>query len=126
MERLLALIRSKGWAVAAHNDYRQDGKRYTFWLFTKGTRALKGEGLTDLEALRQVTGQIAIHDSDGDCAKALEWLPQEGEYVSQALVEEALSRLRGTLGGPPPGQVNSLIDMIHDDRRCMFRSERST
>lgn len=44
-------IRNKGWAVAVHNDYRLNGEKHTFWLFTKGDFAIKGEGLTDAEAL---------------------------------------------------------------------------
>lgn len=61
MTELLDIIRSRGWRVAAHNDYRQDGKDYTFWLFTKGTVAFKGEGSTDSEALEQVLKQIEVH-----------------------------------------------------------------
>jgi len=51
-------IRAKGWAVAVHNDYNLDGVPHTFWLFTKGLLAVKGEGLTDEEALDQVRAQI--------------------------------------------------------------------
>jgi hypothetical protein len=40
-------LRVSGWSVAVHNDYRLRGKRHTFWLFTKGDRAVKGEGETD-------------------------------------------------------------------------------
>ena len=51
---LLSLIRQEGWVVAIHNDYKQDGKFHTFWLFTKGDRCKKGEGRTDFEALQKV------------------------------------------------------------------------
>jgi len=44
--------------VAVHNDYRQDGKLMTFWLFTRHKIAVKGEGATDVEALAQVIEQI--------------------------------------------------------------------
>lgn len=51
-------LRDAGWAVAIHNDYRQNGESHTFWLFTKamagGIRGAKGEGRTDVEALDQV------------------------------------------------------------------------
>lgn len=53
-------IRAAGWAVAIHNDYRQDGEMYTFWLFTKGERAVKGEGKTDADALNEVRKRIGI------------------------------------------------------------------
>lgn len=55
---LLSEIRSKGWRVAIHNDYRLNMEFYTFWLFTKGEKAIKGEGTTDLEALQQVRDRI--------------------------------------------------------------------
>jgi len=53
-------LRADGWSVAVHNDYRQDGVLHTFWLFTKGNRAVKGEGFTDEEALDQVRKDIVI------------------------------------------------------------------
>lgn len=54
-------IREMGWAVAVHNDYRMNGRPYTFWLFTKNNRAVKGEGSTDVEALRQIRTALASH-----------------------------------------------------------------
>lgn len=61
---LLEDIRAAGWSVAIHNDYRLGGIAYTFWLFTKGNLAVKGEGLTDVEALKQVSVEIARFDVD--------------------------------------------------------------
>lgn len=52
-------IRALGWAVAVHNDYRQFGTPCTFWLFTKGDRAVKGEGASDAEALNKVRAVLA-------------------------------------------------------------------
>ncbi len=52
-------IRALGWAVAVHNDYRLRGEAHTFWLFTKDGRAIKGEGLSDAEALDQVRAEIS-------------------------------------------------------------------
>ena len=54
----LSAIRAAGWAVAVHNDYRLQGEPHTFWLFTKGDRAVKGEGRTDAEALEEVRRQL--------------------------------------------------------------------
>ena len=51
-------IRNDGWAVAVHNDYRLKGESHTFWLFTKGERAVKGEGRTDSEALNQIRERL--------------------------------------------------------------------
>ena len=57
MPPLLTRLRAAGWMVAVHNDYRQDGKLMTFWLFTRDGVAVKGEGATDDEALAQVFRQ---------------------------------------------------------------------
>ena len=51
---ILDKLRREGWSVAVHNDYHMAGKRFTFWLFTRGEVAIKGEGQTDLDALAQV------------------------------------------------------------------------
>lgn len=52
LTKLLKEIRGAGWSVAVHNDYRQGGRAYTFWLFTHSSgRWLKGEGATDVEAI---------------------------------------------------------------------------
>ena len=51
-------LRFLGWMVAVHNDYTLDGKRYTFWLFTKGDRCVKGEGATDAIALNQIRHKL--------------------------------------------------------------------
>jgi hypothetical protein len=60
MEALLRAIRARGWRVAVHNDYRQDGKDYTFWLFTQGDHAVKGEGPTDYDALKIVASHPLV------------------------------------------------------------------
>jgi hypothetical protein len=55
----LAKLRALGWAVAAHNDYRQNGFGYTFWLLTHECgRWVKGEGPTDAYALGECILQI--------------------------------------------------------------------
>lgn len=51
-------IRADGWVVAVHNDYKLAGVPHTFWLFTKDDHCVKGEGLSDAEALEAV--RIAI------------------------------------------------------------------
>lgn len=58
IDSLLKEIRSRGWLVAVHNDYRLGGEFHTFWLFTSEDRAVKGEGRSDVEALAQVLEQI--------------------------------------------------------------------
>jgi hypothetical protein len=55
-------IRARGWMVGVHNDYRQGGVLHTFWLFTKGNVAIKGEGRTDAEALNRVRAQLDVFD----------------------------------------------------------------
>lgn len=60
-------IRNLGWCVAVHNDYHVHGEHYTFWLFTKNGRAVKGEGRTDTIALRHVRAAIvAAKKPDAD------------------------------------------------------------
>jgi hypothetical protein len=60
----LEALRERGWAVAVHNDYRQQGLNYTFWLFTKGDRCAKGEGRTDEDALAQVEAAVASVEAE--------------------------------------------------------------
>lgn len=52
LDRMLADLRSRGWSVAVHHDYRRDGRPFTFWLFTHPSGAfVKGEGPTDRRAV---------------------------------------------------------------------------
>ena len=74
MASVLADLRTDGWTVAVHNDYRLNGEAHTFWLFTKGERAIKGEGRTDFDALRQVALAAAIR------ARGPSPAPVAGEY----------------------------------------------
>jgi hypothetical protein len=56
----LRALRSDGWIVAVHNDYRLNGEAHTFWLFTHPSgRWLKGEGRTDGIALRSCVVQAS-------------------------------------------------------------------
>lgn len=58
IDELLGKFRKKGWAVAVHNDYRQGGESHTFWLFTRGTRFVKGEGPSDEVALLRAWDEV--------------------------------------------------------------------
>ena len=62
-ERTLASLRADGWAVAIHNDYNQNGKSFTFWLLTKGNRCVRGEALTDAEALAGIAAAVRRGDA---------------------------------------------------------------
>ena len=53
LDDLLLRMRKNGWMVAAHNDYYQDGVFHTFWLFVRGGIAVKGEGVSNIEAVRK-------------------------------------------------------------------------
>lgn len=58
MQATLYNLRRAGWRVAVHNDYMQDGRLQTFWLMTHQSGIfLKGEGLTDEEALAKIDAQ---------------------------------------------------------------------
>ena len=52
-------LRRAGWMVAVHNDYKLKGVLHTFWLFTKGSRCVKGEGQTDDTALDEIERKVA-------------------------------------------------------------------
>jgi hypothetical protein len=69
VERLRAALpddlRSSGWSVAVHNDYRINGVPMTFWLLTKGDRCIKGEGLTDSDALTAARAALAATKGGG-------------------------------------------------------------
>jgi hypothetical protein len=56
----LAEIREAGWRVAVHNDYMQNGKLMTFWLFTlpKVSIFVRGEAESDVEAIAKCREQI--------------------------------------------------------------------
>lgn len=61
----VAAMRDAGWCVAVHNDYRVDGERYTFWLWTHPSgRWIKGEGRTDEDALAQCFAALPL-DGEG-------------------------------------------------------------
>ena len=53
-EKRIDYLRSLGWMVAVHNDYKQNGEFHTFWLLTYSDgEYLKCEGKTDEEAYEQ-------------------------------------------------------------------------
>jgi hypothetical protein len=83
LEGLLARLRGVGWMVGVHNDYRLKGEFMTFWLFTNTNGTfLKGEGRTDLEALRQVVAQLPVpklHRCNSTCGD--DGCGQNGRYV---------------------------------------------
>lgn len=59
LEQQLETLRSAGWTVAVHNDYRLNKKPFTFWLFTHSNgQWIKGEGTTDTEALSKCISQL--------------------------------------------------------------------
>ena len=51
-------MRKENWAVAVHNDYRLHGVPHTFWLFTRDSECVSGEGTTDEEAFLQIQGKL--------------------------------------------------------------------
>jgi hypothetical protein len=61
LETMLRHLRANEWMVAVHNDYRQNGNLLTFWLFTHPSgRFIKGEGLSDADAVFRAFGQSGI------------------------------------------------------------------
>ena len=65
-DEVLNELRSAGWSVAVHNDYRIGAEAFTFWLLTHPNgRWVKGEGCNDLSALVGCRDQIARYSMDG-------------------------------------------------------------
>lgn len=59
LPEMLADLRTHGWMVAVHNDYRVAGKFQTFWLFTHPDgKYVKGEGSTDEAAVGHCRHQV--------------------------------------------------------------------
>lgn len=84
LEEMLKTLRGLDWRVAVHNDYRLNGEDYTFWLFTHFSGEwLKGEGRTDIEALKQVLLELQVRsmatDVYGKVAKVIERIAHENE-----------------------------------------------
>lgn len=84
VDEFLRAIRARGWSVAVHNDYKQEGVHHTFWLFTKDGKAVKGEGPDDVTALKDVIIQLRL--TDGVIEHEREPAPVEEE---QPAYEEA-------------------------------------
>lgn len=89
-------LRDMGLSVAVHNDYRLNGKRHTFWLFTRADgMSFKGEGPTDASALNEVR------------FNAKQSLKEAG-YLSAApgaggeIVERVIADLKAKGWRPPP------------------------
>lgn len=89
MAEALHILRHNGWVVAVHNDYRQGGKSYTFWLFTNGNQCVRGEGTTDGEALAVVFSEIGrLKKTTGaDCEEVArdKGIKDAAEWISSAM-----------------------------------------
>ncbi len=87
--KTLDLLRQQGWRVAIHNDYTIDGALHTFWLLTHPSgRWIKGEGMSDTEALDRAEIMRQKTDLAVELAKALESVHRE------LWVDECLARGR--------------------------------
>lgn len=104
----LLTLRNGGWVVAVHNDYRQAGERHTFWLFTKTYKsgliiAVKGEGSTDTEAVKQVMDE-AFDSKLWNLRNEL-WASKHkffvvGDFIAARTMEEAVTKLDKLIGPP--------------------------
>ncbi len=68
VEQTLHRLRQCGWRIAVHNDYMLHGQLHTFWGLTRNGRFVKGEGLSDREALAEVDAALgALAPDPTDC-----------------------------------------------------------
>ncbi len=88
LDAMLADLRARGWVVAVHNDYRLLGTHHTFWLFTRDGIALKGEGLSDVEAVAQVRAQV---EALGAPPSEKTTYQDDGEALTQRVYDAFLS-----------------------------------
>jgi hypothetical protein len=58
LEQTLHRLRQCGWRIAIHNDYMLHGQLHTFWGLTRDGRFVKGEGLSDRDALAEVDAAL--------------------------------------------------------------------
>jgi hypothetical protein len=102
--RALADLRDAGWAVAVHNDYRQDGQLKTFWLFThpNGTW-VKGEGLSDAEAI------ALAHEAAFAAAKTSE---DEVERISEKIESNLIEQYKANPTWEDAKDVIENIDCV--------------
>jgi hypothetical protein len=106
-DSLLSELRAKGWTVAVHNDYRLTGVHHTFWLFTRGDVALKGEGLSDLEALKTVLAQTERHGAQEPKRVCYE---DDGENMERRVYEAFLASFRHA--GDTMGSLSHFQDFV--------------
>lgn len=69
----LRWFRTNKWTIAVHNDYRQAGVSYTFYLFTHPDGFwVKGEGKTDEEALAEAFNMVGEQEKKRDSVTSKE------------------------------------------------------
>jgi hypothetical protein len=95
----LRRMRSEGWTVAVHNDYRQNGQPMTFWLFTNEANGtfVKGEGPTDLAAVADALAALAQpprQSEDGGIAELLKLIDTPLEFHGEQPTDEQLKWYR--------------------------------
>jgi hypothetical protein len=86
--QLLDRIRSRGWRVAVHNDYRFNRTNHTFWLFTKGPFSVKGEGTDDVIALKTVCKEIDKVEGFRDQMRLGHWEAAARVYKAAGWMKE--------------------------------------
>jgi hypothetical protein len=94
--QMLARLRSEGWRVAVHNDYRQHGQDCTFWLLTHPTgRWVKGEGVSDGLALDQAMNEAHRQPQQAGVTEAatyVEWAAVALEWAVHRWNAEVANR----------------------------------
>ena len=110
----LTRLRSLGWSVAVHNDYKINGLPMTFWLFTHSNgRWVKGEATSDQEAVNECLRQ-ALNET----STKISLTEKQDEFVVFDVREN--NRLCGTVAINLSWSENDVLVELR--RRCSINS----
>jgi len=112
-------MRETGWSVAIHNDYRLNGERMTFWLWTHPNgRWVKGEGETDEVALGECLRAIPAQPPAATPLTGEDFTAPGPVVAESAATDPRDAALR--LARDYIVALNAAIDAFWNDPECPF------